>query len=219
MKDFLESEEFYRLMQTYRHTPIAKTEEVTECYEAVKEYIKSNIEGYQPEQEETCPIPKEPEECDQCGGSGNIIINNSDGEDSFICEHCNGTGVQPEQEEKSCETCDNVYAGSPNKRCSICINENNRGNLYSQWQPKEQKKPASAEWEAREIKHKPKSHEIVAYIRNCQYGIQLALDGVETAKNLEKLNFESTCHAISRMQKHLNKLENRIKQLEDKEWK
>ena len=35
----LESQEFYELMQTYRHTPIEKQTETVEAYNAVKDYI------------------------------------------------------------------------------------------------------------------------------------------------------------------------------------
>ena len=45
MKDFLESEEFYRLMQAYRYTLLISQETATERLEAVKEYIRKNIEA------------------------------------------------------------------------------------------------------------------------------------------------------------------------------
>ena len=39
-KDNVECEEFYNLMQIYRHSPITKQEETVVAYENVKEYIE-----------------------------------------------------------------------------------------------------------------------------------------------------------------------------------
>jgi hypothetical protein len=38
--DLLETEEFYNLMQEYRHAPIANQDAVVAAYEAVKEYLR-----------------------------------------------------------------------------------------------------------------------------------------------------------------------------------
>lgn len=41
--DWLNSEEFYSLMQTYRNASILSQSEVIKAYEAVKQYIRSHI--------------------------------------------------------------------------------------------------------------------------------------------------------------------------------
>ena len=40
MSDWPESEEFYNLMQAYRHAPMEDQKSVVEAYEAVKEYLR-----------------------------------------------------------------------------------------------------------------------------------------------------------------------------------
>lgn len=41
--DFLDSEEFYNLMQEYRHTPLSSQVFTFNAFEKVKEYIKLEI--------------------------------------------------------------------------------------------------------------------------------------------------------------------------------
>ncbi len=41
--DFLDDEEFYDLMQAYRHTPIIRQQEAVQRYEYVKEFIRIKI--------------------------------------------------------------------------------------------------------------------------------------------------------------------------------
>jgi predicted nucleotide-binding protein (sugar kinase/HSP70/actin superfamily) len=40
MLDWPESEEFYNLMQAYRHAPMENQQAVVEAYKAVKEYLR-----------------------------------------------------------------------------------------------------------------------------------------------------------------------------------
>lgn len=40
--DILEEQEFYDLMQRYRHAPVTNQTVVTEAYEAVKQFIRDN---------------------------------------------------------------------------------------------------------------------------------------------------------------------------------
>jgi hypothetical protein len=40
MSDWPESEEFYNLMQAYRHAPMEDQKAVVDAYEAVKEYLR-----------------------------------------------------------------------------------------------------------------------------------------------------------------------------------
>lgn len=41
--DFLETQTFYELMQSYRHTPISNQEKVIERFEKIKQYIRKEI--------------------------------------------------------------------------------------------------------------------------------------------------------------------------------
>ena len=40
--DPLDSQEFYELMQAYRHTPVVKQAETASAFEAVKQFIRHN---------------------------------------------------------------------------------------------------------------------------------------------------------------------------------
>ncbi len=51
MNDWPECEEFYNLMQAYRHTPFEHQKEVVAAYEAVKDWIRKHAvekEDYPP---------------------------------------------------------------------------------------------------------------------------------------------------------------------------
>lgn len=41
--DVLEDQEFFELMQAYRHVPLQNQKAVVETYEAVKEYIRTKF--------------------------------------------------------------------------------------------------------------------------------------------------------------------------------
>ena len=43
-QDPLEDQEFYELMQAYRHTPSTQQERLTQAFEAVKDYVRENKE-------------------------------------------------------------------------------------------------------------------------------------------------------------------------------
>jgi hypothetical protein len=42
--DFLDEREFYELMQVYRHAPLSPQKRVIEAFEAVKRYIREQVE-------------------------------------------------------------------------------------------------------------------------------------------------------------------------------
>ena len=42
MKDKLESQEFYELMQAYRHVPLADQKSVVSAFENIKKFIRKN---------------------------------------------------------------------------------------------------------------------------------------------------------------------------------
>lgn len=44
LKEVLDSQQFYEMMQVYRHTPIFNQKGVTEAFEAVKNFILDNAE-------------------------------------------------------------------------------------------------------------------------------------------------------------------------------
>ena len=44
IQEYLDSEEFYNLMQMYRHTPVSQPADVIEAYENVKSYIIKMVE-------------------------------------------------------------------------------------------------------------------------------------------------------------------------------
>ena len=44
--DWPECEEFYNLMQAYRHTPITEQRLTVENYEAVKEWLRNQVKEY-----------------------------------------------------------------------------------------------------------------------------------------------------------------------------
>ncbi|KKK59303.1 hypothetical protein LCGC14_3035720 [marine sediment metagenome] len=44
--DWPECEEFYNLMQHYRHMPIERQTEVVEAYEAIKQWLRKEVSRY-----------------------------------------------------------------------------------------------------------------------------------------------------------------------------
>lgn len=44
LEERLDSEEFYGLMQAYRHVPVTNQAEATSCFRKVKEFILSSID-------------------------------------------------------------------------------------------------------------------------------------------------------------------------------
>ena len=94
----------------------------------MNKYIPSEKNDNKPCQNKECPM------------------HNTENEYPDNCDLMNHTrwmhnckGYQPEQEEKSCQTCVNEKHARSRYMCADCIN-------FDQWQPKEEK-PASAEWE------------------------------------------------------------------------
>lgn len=47
MSDILDEQEFYELMQSYRHAPTVDQNAVTEAYEAVKAFLRDNQDAIQ----------------------------------------------------------------------------------------------------------------------------------------------------------------------------
>lgn len=47
--DFLDSQDFYELMQRYRHSPAVPQESVVQAFEAVKEYVRKHFVSYKGE--------------------------------------------------------------------------------------------------------------------------------------------------------------------------
>lgn len=44
LEKWLDSKEFYELMQTYRHLPLAKSTEVLEAFYAIKDAISTQVD-------------------------------------------------------------------------------------------------------------------------------------------------------------------------------
>lgn len=202
-----------------------KPEDSKEAAEKVA--IKQWNTRYQPQQEE-----KEPQEKQEGRSCDNCLHDISTKQDKK-CEikqpqirslgYCSDWKPYPVESqepelEKSCETC--ISAPRKNDQwCYECGNE-----LYYNWQPK-QPEPEQKEWEKKHLGTQPYANDlrediktVVEIVDNNAEGIQLALDKIKQLNTpLDIMSSEITDNYIrlNGMQSKIDKLENRIKELEE----